>query len=405
MKPIHFFAKARTIAVLLLYASVGNGLFADSVFYKTGKKDENVKTRIKIKKVKVKSQDGNTKAVLKNKIKKIKFARTIWKKPVVAQPTLNSIPPPALPSATEQKKAEEKRLEEETQDGNEWVTKPEAEKIDPTTNAALALIPGYSGLFRTENYLGGGLLSFAELAAIGLAADASRAQSTNSEVEGATTNEISVYVPAVAVFGLLSIDSYLSYRSAELWNQGTFVGKKYPVKHTSRWSRFWRSAIAPGWGQHYAGEKGKGAFIMGTALLAVTALGYTDIEIENGNANVNNAEFVRDVLILASASPDAQNSDQFGTFFLLSSLSVDTAESSRSQAQSQFNSILAGYGALYVYNLVDALFFSGTNIGEEPPGKQANSLRFVPDISWRPRKILGRTHLENYYGGRMTWNW
>lgn len=43
----------------------------------------------------------------------------------------------------------------------EWVS--EDEKKSPAGNGAMSLIPGFSGLYRTENYFGGALFTFMEL--------------------------------------------------------------------------------------------------------------------------------------------------------------------------------------------------------------------------------------------------
>ncbi len=136
------------LLILFPYISI----FSDTVIFKSGRILENVKTRMDRGTIRIISEDGKTQVVSKKEIKKVTFLYTNWK-------------------PLQQKKKEEQIIQEEEEkdrvaelsaDGNEWEEREEEDKLNPTSNALLGLIPGYSGLYKTQNYKGAILFSVVE---------------------------------------------------------------------------------------------------------------------------------------------------------------------------------------------------------------------------------------------------
>ncbi len=165
---------------------------------------------------------------------------------------------PSLSADTSNK--EKSSSVEEAQERNDGLARNK-KKVDPVTLATLSLIPGYSGLYQLGDYSGGALFSVLELMTVGVALRVYQSQSRlqdSSILPIASYNKINLSIPFGLVFGLLALDSYNSYWEAKKWNSDTYELDRNSLNQTNPLSRLWRSALLPGWGQYFAGEKRKG---------------------------------------------------------------------------------------------------------------------------------------------------
>ncbi|MDX1957155.1 MAG: hypothetical protein SFU98_01210 [Leptospiraceae bacterium] len=395
-------------------------LFADTVYYRSGKIETNLKTITNLTNVQIKYDSGISTFVPKSQIKKINFEKVVWKKKINPKNqkqndkknSKEEITPEL--SSLEEEKEEEKRLEKETEEGSEWTATPEEKKIDPTLNATLALIPGYSGYYRTGHYLKGAMFSVAELGAIGLLVAPSIKSDSSRGIFGGgrrepETIDSSKLVPLLFLLGALTMDSYLSYKAADVFNSGTYAGNKYPIKYTNPWSRLWRSALIPGLGQEYAGNENRGIFFGGGSLFLASVSIFNYIETQNksqflnrGNPGIYFGLLSIDTSILSSSQSDSNRLSLLSVYFG-NELNLQK-QKEYSQSVNNLNTSLSIFAAFYFYNLIDAYFFSGTNPIENSKEDKKSTLHFAPDITIREANFLGKSQLENYYGGKLHWN-
>lgn len=117
---------------------------------------------------------------------------------------------------------------------------------------------------------------------------------------------------------------------------------------------FWRSAIIPGWGQFYKGSNLKGGLILGGAAVLAGAIIYTDCM---------RADYADKIL----KTHLAQNKRTYAT--------------RRDNFATGRNICIGALGALYVYNLIDAIVAPGARrVVNAKTGNRDLSCRFGPDI-------------------------
>ncbi len=305
-------------------------IFSDEVTLKSGKVLTNVKAKIKKDSLEVQSENLSVANYPKKEVKGLKVRPVIWKAQTQIKKSEEEIKQEIL--------EEEARVAEASVKGDEFIPRDPDEEINPWGNFALGLIPGYSGLYRTESKKAAITFSVLEVMALGLFADVWGAKRTSTSIAGLETGGL-IFSPDIAgvsaegrrafelpvlvgVYGLttfegrkgglsgynyvnagqpastqarysemknvsllllasiLTADGIASYFAADAWNEGTYSGEKSKdfVRPTTPWSRALRSAFLPGWGQIYGGNtwKGAGWMLGGVALL--------------GNVIVNEAE-------------------------------------------------------------------------------------------------------------------
>ncbi|HNF26564.1 MAG TPA: DUF5683 domain-containing protein [Leptospiraceae bacterium] len=350
---------------------------ADVMIFKSGREISNVRTFVGRGSVSVSFEDGRTETVSKRDLKKFRFETAIWKRN----------------ESAEGQHSEEERLSEQAKDGNEWVERPEDEKISPLGNAALGLIPGYSGLYRTENYSGGLGFTVIEIGLVGLLASYSvPAGNENSDAKAVRNSQLST--AAGGLGAVLLMDSMFSYYSAKNWNEGRYQGKKADpyARPTTVFSRFWRSALIPGWGQVYAGNTVKGGFFLGIAgLLGAGILSLNPVR-NNAEEKVKNNE---NMVMYALTAPSSSSSAGLLRISFNQYNSSKVELDSRKEEESM---ILSGIALLWMLNIADAVFFSGKK-AEETAEKR---LIFQPEF--RMNRVMN-AGLETNIGGRISWNW
>ena len=132
-------------------------IFSDEVVKKNGTVISNVKATVKRQTIRVEYENGRIEESSKKEFKTVRVRPIVWTSLLAAL-------------TIEQKKLEEEkekeRVAEASAEGSEWEFRPEEDQISPWKNAALGLIPGYSGLYRTKNYFGGGVFSALESLAL-----------------------------------------------------------------------------------------------------------------------------------------------------------------------------------------------------------------------------------------------
>lgn len=119
----------------------------------------------------------------------------------------------------------------------------------------------------------------------------------------------------------------------------------------------WRSAIVPGWGQMYKGQYAKGGVVMGGSVLLIGGIIYTEYS-RKGYAKLvtqtHNTEHMREY------------------------------QSRRNGFATARNICIGALGALYVYNLVDAVVADGpryVKVKADVKDRYGNSYAFMPSIS------------------------
>jgi len=213
-------SKLLQFLVLTIFLSISSGLFADMVVLRSGQKMENVKVTIGADKITVKTEDGRTEIYKKGSVKNVRIMPVHWKMNFstflknlkkIEKPKIvidkNDAEAKRLAEEEEKKRLEEeKRLADEeerklaeeekervakaSEKGSDWEPRAEEDLISPGGNAAFGLIPGYSGLYRTKNYVGGGIFSFLEVAALANVMDYSTAKLKAHKV---TVMDIALY--------------------------------------------------------------------------------------------------------------------------------------------------------------------------------------------------------------------
>ncbi|MCB1144947.1 MAG: hypothetical protein KDK54_22055, partial [Leptospiraceae bacterium] len=125
---------------VFLLGTIAPVLNADVVIYVSGKTDKNVKTKLQRKTLFIRYENGSSKEVSKKLVKTVKFLPAIWS----VQVPENLSEKKRQEYLQKLEAEEEKRLEEETGDGNEWIPRPETDFVSPTLIAGKSIFPFYS---------------------------------------------------------------------------------------------------------------------------------------------------------------------------------------------------------------------------------------------------------------------
>jgi len=168
-KDMSYFFFLNLIITILFTVSI----FPDEVVRKNGTVISNVKATIKRQTIRIEYENGRIEETSKKEFKAVRVRPIVWSS--------------LLTSLTiEQKKIEEalekERVAEASADGSDWEFRPEEEQISPWKNAALGLIPGYSGLYLTKNYWSAGIFTALETVALANFLDVANAQKTSPNI-------------------------------------------------------------------------------------------------------------------------------------------------------------------------------------------------------------------------------
>ncbi len=259
-----------------------SALLADRVSLKNGKVIENVKTTIEKSAVKLKYENGKVESLSKSEVKSLKIAAVQWKPIAPATPGTAGPTAEQLAKEAEEEKA---RVAEASERGDEFTPRADEELVSPWGNFALGLIPGYSGLYRTQNTGRAITFSVLETMALFYAADVTTAKragdgfgqfqgggliflgiqtqsgaisgnpsvaplvigagfyfgnatygyegglsgTSYARLQNTTNAERSIAAQRQAAYGVLGfillVDAVSSYFAADSWNEGTYGGK------------------------------------------------------------------------------------------------------------------------------------------------------------------------------------
>lgn len=427
MKRIKLIPKKAYLGIIVLFVQ-SLSIHSDTISLKNGKILNNVKSIIEKSSVKVKYENGKIENIPKSDIKSLKVLSVKWKPDAPANPGDQG---PSVEELAKEADEEAERVAEASVKGSEFTPRPEEDEINPWGNFGLGLIPGYSGLYRTEDTktaisfsvlesiaflyaydlysvkpvkFGYGGLESGAAVAIGSSISPNQGSAGsfltffgiyNAETyigfEGGLSGRtvVSPALPesslralstrrntAYGVLGfLLLTDGIISYFSADAWNEGTFGGESSPdfVRPTTPWSRTLRSMFLPGWGQVYGGDKWKGYSWMvgGIGLL--------------GNIGAKEASVI-------AARTAYQKNPSIGGVFLTSlpnNLNLVVANSISEPAYQklqtavqQRNLAWSLYGVFWALNLVDAYFFSGKESTEQ-------QVTILPKFDYQPVAQIG----------------
>jgi hypothetical protein len=404
---------------------------ADDITLKSGKTISNVKTKIKPDSIEIRSEDGKVVNYSKKEVKSLKVRAVVWKPPKVKK---------TEEEVLAEQQDEKDRVAEASIKGDEFIPRDPDDEINPWGNFALGLIPGYSGMYRTEETWTAATFSVLETFALFYAYDVWQAKQISIGYADLTTggfifastlappntsgNSISAigiyfetssigYKGAISGYqyvspgppvtsqkkygtqrnssagilgAILFIDGVMSYFAADSWNEGTFGGEKSEdfIRPTTPWSRTMRSAFLPGWGQVYGGDKLKGYSWMvgGIALLgnvgrAEAAVSAAKKDYQNSGAIFFGPVF--STLLLGSNRTTTSSNDRVGASVLGSYLVAEPAYEKLGSAVKDRNNAWSLYGVYWLINLVDAYFFSGQNL-ENKEGK----ITFLPRFQYQP---------------------
>ncbi len=418
--------------------------YSDSVLLKNGKEIQNVKTTIDKTSVRIKYESGKLDVLNKSEIKSLKILVVNWKtpKPILKEDGLrtdnsqtknDSISETNTDSDADTNKdgdssedeLEKIRVAEASEKGDEFIPRPEEEIISPWGNFARGLIPGYSGLYRTQDTKTAITFSTLEIAVLMYALDLHTATKQRvgygSSYPGgfflygvdANNNPANAQYPAQAFFlfsyvtesrfygyeggltgkdyvspniyqaarrdlteqrsasliglaFLLGADAISSYFAADSWNEGTFSGstsQEY-VKSTKPSSRLIRSAFLPGWGQVYGGDKAKGyGWMVGGILLFSNAIrSETQVIEARGNYQRNDvSQNLNFVLPFFSDNGTLSSGEKLQRNLFLSYLASEPKFDALETAVKERNQAWSMYGAFLLLNGIDSYFFSGAS--------------------------------------------
>ncbi|HNF24325.1 MAG TPA: DUF5683 domain-containing protein [Leptospiraceae bacterium] len=375
--------------IIILYFLL-HAIYADTVIFRTGRENSSVKAAVGQDFIRVNEEDGKQKVYDKKDVLKVKFEAVHWKKESDSEK--NEFP-------------EEKRLSIEAKKGNKWVQLSEEEKISPAGNAALSLIPSFSGLYRTENYFGGALFTFMELGLLKTVLGSSVIRRTDWLTRQYIQNDFRSYSNMLGA--VLLADFAFTYFRTENWNvEGKFQGEKAPDYYppTAPLSRLWRSALIPGWGQIYAGNTFKGGFMMTVFFISGFISQIADPSViksykkEMKESDIEYAAFAYPYSdrysIQQIADADITRiwlTDRFGAKSQIDFYRFD---------QNRFSTVL---GAVWVISMIDAYFFSGRNSAES--SEKEKSLSFRPEINTEKVKDSGTLKNETAMKGSLIYHW
>ncbi|MBE7411010.1 MAG: DUF5683 domain-containing protein [Leptospiraceae bacterium] len=408
---------------------------ADIVTFRSGKVVENVKTTILKDSVVIQYEEGRKETRPKGEIKSLKVRSVVWRLAEEKKRKQNAEAEARF--AEEKRKAEEEekaRVAEASEKGTDFELRAEEDKISPTKNAALGMIPIYSGAYRTGKmktgiamsileglallntldfvtakkkhtmtvgevgmlmmslpYLPGGQYASSQSSSMGSAGLIMFAGSINSQsytggitgrkivnqigtnsVNERKINSVRTSTYAILVTTLL-IDSIVSGFSASEWNEGTWTGD-VGARPSTPGSRGIRSAFFPGWGQLYGGNTTKGSIFLTTGItLIATAMGLDNVvkgEQSKYRGNQNNIMYYYYNETMTTSSTKLPNA---AIYYLANSNSVNSRKAVGDAVKNRNNAlgVLIGF---WIYNIFDAVYFSGKS-------SQAGSFQIRPEIS------------------------
>lgn len=196
--------------------------------------------------------------------------------------------------------------------------------------------------------------------------ESSKTVNNNNHIESEKSFEVvSTMDGEPATLTARKIDEYWERDNSGFYHLATLYARgsvnKTPifddVKITTNYGLkgMWRSAICPGWGQLYKGSTLKGAMIMGGTVACIGAIVFTDCMRSSYASKINKTH---------SANLK---------------LSYDNTRSNYAAAR---NICIGALGALYVYNIVDAIVAPGAKrILTSPAGANKFSYQWTPAIT------------------------
>lgn len=119
----------------------------------------------------------------------------------------------------------------------------------------------------------------------------------------------------------------------------------------SGWPAIWRSAVLPGWGQYYRGDKSRGAAFMAAAGLSAYTLYRFNNDYRKTRTEFNKAQN----LAIASAIPGTAGI-VYGAF-----TTANLRRNEMHTAALRVNFVAVFLGALYLFSATDALFYRSEN--------------------------------------------
>ncbi len=326
-------------------------------------------------------------------------------------------------------KAEKDRVSGMASRGLIWQPRPDEDKLSVGGSFAMGLIPGYSGAFRSGHAFGGGLLSVLETVALVNALDTATAYKDYSDGErlrmilyvttrfylidvgydfrggvtnrtivgdsGARTNRDKTKYDNTS-YGVLLLfllcDGIFSGMAAADWNDGMWEGTASVVP-TTPLQRGVFSALYPGAGQVQAGNQVKGGLwaAAGTALLAAEINAESQLRRAQDNyEETSDAVFTRVLL-------GTLNNVAVVDIHRWIAYSSWEKREAINRASKQRNNLFRGLAALWILNIVDAVFLSGRNeVVSSGPS-------VTPEISFRPGSESGKH--DSFFGIRVSEAW
>ncbi|TGL33984.1 hypothetical protein EHQ52_05500 [Leptospira koniambonensis] len=388
------------IIVTVIYISIHPKIEADTVYLKSEEKIENVKAKIGPEYLELSLENGKSVSLPKGAWKLLKIQPVLWTKKV--------------PNALEELQ-ERNRVEQLSEKGNIFTPRAEEDKISPTSNFFLGLIPGYSGLYRTENYWGAGTFTVLELAALAnLVSLSSREGLHGGAFQGNTSATGSSQNAQDTIFGeailglLLLTDGVASSIMASSWNEGTYSGEpiRFSPKKTDWYSRAFRSLLFPGWGQIYAEESYKGItfLTLGVSLLAAGI--YQDDQIRTERRDYQSDKSRVESRYLSGTL--FANSYPYIPFrldepqFLYNIMKADHSKESLDDAKVERGRIWGALAAIWTVSLLDAIFFSG-NKDKLSSGVRFN-FRVQPNSQVYETRAMGMSASNTEYFAELKYN-
>ncbi len=355
--------------------------YADTVVFRTGAEISSVKVSVGKDFLRLIQENGKQKTYDKRDVLKVKFEAVHW----------------AEESNSER---EEERLSVETKKGNEWVSLSEEEKISPAGNAASSLIPGFSGLYRTENYFGGALFTVMELGLLNAVISNSASRRTDLLTGQYIQNDLR---SASNMLGaVLLADSLFTYFRTENWNEeGKFQGEKAPeyFLETTPFSRLWRSALLPGWGQMYADNSLKGGFMMTIFFISGFVSQIADPSMIK---SYEKRQKESDAQYAAVGYPFFERLNPGSDITKIWLIDRFDAKAQIDFYKSDRNRFSAALAAVWIISMVDAYFFSGRNPGEISEKKPVS---FRPEIHTDKVNEFGTVKNETVMKGSLIYRW
>lgn len=409
---------------------------------------ENVKTSIEKTAVKIKYENGKSESLAKSEIKSLKIVAVEWKAPTTATTGTPARTAEQIALEAEEEKA---RVAIASERGDEFTPRAEEEMISPWGNFGRGLIPGYSGLYRTENT--GRAIAFSVLETMAFLnfADVMTAKKTAHQFDAfdlgvslwnqistnATTSPTlssSLGIPllflsnvtnaygyesgltgrtiaeqagnnkakavlanqqatAAGILGFLLItDAISSYFAAESWNEGTYGGEKSDanfVRPTKPSSRLLRSAFLPGWGQVYGGDTVKGYTWMASGLALFGYVVSTEQGVQQAYTKYKRDGYTGSVgLPLLTSTLGLTSATTSATDNLL--VRVLLVESYQSGSRSSFEAAVDKRNQAWsLYGVFWAINLVDAYFFSGKSFSQEGSLRILPEYSLQPVAIAG----------------